>query len=127
MDIPKLNTSEGLHVEQLTGDVKANFVFPMDLKQMDPYKAPPKYLKDAFKKFHSLKTFESPKLDIVDFHHEPDGDKLPGDRYDQVFNNFLRLPSSPGVKESVKKCNVIGIPGRNIPFLVSGNAFVQIQ
>ena len=127
MDTPKLNTSEGLYEEQLTRDVEANLVLPTDLKQMDPYKAPPKYLKDAFKKFHSLKTFETPNLDIVDFHHEPDGDKLPGDCYDQVFNNFLRLPYSPGVKEPVKKCNIIDIPGRNIPLLISQNAFVQIQ
>jgi hypothetical protein len=127
MDIPKLNTSEGLHEEQLTGDAEAHLVLSTDLNQIDPYKAPPKYLKDAFKKFHFLKTFESPNLDIVDFRHEPDGDKLPGDRYDQVFNNFLRLPSSPGVKETVEKCNIIDIPGRNIPFLISRNAFVQIQ
>jgi hypothetical protein len=98
------------------------------MEALDPYKAPPKYLKDTFKEFHSLKKFEE-NPNIIDFSH-PQSDKgcteLPADHYDLVFKNFLQLPSLP--EEVLKKYDITDIPGTKIPLLYCHqNLFVQIQ
>jgi hypothetical protein len=80
------------------------------MEALDPYKAPPKCLKDAYKRFHSLKVIEGTP-EIIDFTCcEPKEAcvEMPRGHYDEVFSNFLQ--SAYSGKEAVKRYNT-GIPG----------------